>query len=263
MRVKPFIISVVTDIDFDCDSSYPVSIPFMESTMKLKVNMSIIILFLIISPAVFSQSAYLDDGVGGSGFFVNGVIDDSGFSTIGIISSYSIGGIMDFGIDLKTEQGTIDNNDSTDLNLSLLYNLIAIKQSVSQPINVQLEGSYGYINTTSDYLDYYNRRRTGQGFNLGIFLYHNFFSSSIVGFNLGGKLQYSNFLTTTYDYTDPNIPEIVSEARTENIKYGGAVSFKFHPELWPLFNIGLSVFYDPNSEIVEYLPSINIIAPQY
>ena len=235
----------------------------MESTMKLKVILSIMILFLIISPAVFSQSSYLEDGVGGSGFFVNGVVDDAGFSTVGFVAAYSIGGIMDFGVNIRTEQGTIDNNESTDFNLSLLYNLIIIKQNQVQPINVQLEGAYGYVNTTSDYLDYYNRRRTGQGFNVSVSIYHNFFSSSIVGFNLGGKLQYSNHITTTYDYTDPNLPEIVSETRTENIKYGGAVSLKFHPELWPLFNIGLTVFYHPSSETVEYIPSISIITPQY
>ena len=234
--------------------------------MNQRIVLIFALLSIIISPVVFSQSAYLDDGVGGSGFFVDGVIDDSGFSTIGFIAAYSIGGIMDIGIDLKTEQGTIDDYESTDLSFSFLYNLIVIKQNQIQPVNVQLEGSYGYVNTTSDFLDNFYLRRNSQGFTLGVSVFHNFFSSSAVGFNLGSKIKYSNYLTTTTDYTDPNLPEIIREdrpARRENIKYGGFVVLRFQPELWPLFNLGLTVFYNPSTLEFEYLPVISIINPQY
>ena len=231
--------------------------------MKARIFFFTTLFFFLIPVLIFSQSSFLDDGVSGSGFFIDSVIDDSGLSTVGFSAAYSIGGIMDFGVSVNTKQGTIDNNESTDLNLLLLYNMIIIKQSTLQPVNVQLEGSYGYVNTSSDYLDYYSRRRNGQGFTLGASIYHNFFTDSVLSFNIGGKVNYKNYLTTTYDYTDPNVPEIVADVRSETIKYGGSAALNFQPELWPIFNVQLTILYNQSEETLEYRPSISIINPQF
>ena len=231
--------------------------------MKSRIFILIICFFLFSSVFIFSQSSFLEEGVSGTGFYVSGIIEDSNLSTIGFSTAYSIGGIMDFGVRVSTEQGSIDNNESTDLDFSLLYNLIVIKQNTIQPINVQLEGSYGYINTTSDYLDYYSRRRNGQGFNLGVFIFHNFFTDSILSLNLGGRMNYRNYFTTIYDYSNPNVPELVSDVRSETITYGGSAALIFHPELWPMFNLDLVVMYNSSEEVFEYTPSISIINPQF
>ena len=114
--------------------------------MKQKVRL-IILISLFVPAVAFSQSKYLENGVGGNGFSINTAITDNSLSTIGFSAAYSIGGLMDFGIDFCTEEITIDSHEGTDINFALLYNVILIKQTELNPINIQLEGSYGYTNT--------------------------------------------------------------------------------------------------------------------
>ena len=60
--------------------------------MKQKVCL-IILISLIVPAALFSQSKYLEDGVGGNGFSINTDIKDNSLSSVGFSAAYSIGGL--------------------------------------------------------------------------------------------------------------------------------------------------------------------------
>ena len=224
--------------------------------MSKKIILVSVLFFICSAISISAQSRHFEEGVGGSGFNLTTVFDSSGLTAIGFSTGYSIGGIMDFGVSLNTQSGMIDSYESTDLGFSLYYNMLVFKQNTLQPINVQLEGSYGYKNTISEYLDNFSRDRTSQGFSLGVLLFHNLFSGRLFSFSIGGKMDYTNYITSIFDYTDPDLLDTVSKVRTEEIRYGGFAGVSFSPALLPIFNAELLVMYD-NDKARNNLYAIN------
>ncbi len=207
----------------------------------------LLIFILVLFPVlIFSQSKFLEDGVGGSSFSVMSDFDTAGYKSSGFYAGYSIGGIMDFGVVLNLE------TPKNELDFAFIYDIIVIKQNNYNPINIQLEGAYGFTHSLSD------AAKDMRGFNLGAFLFHEFFRTSVVSVLLGAKAKYTNYMVVTYDNSDPNNPIILSSKRLEKISYGGemALSVKIHN--WPIISAGVTGFYIPASSDMVFTPFISL-----
>ncbi|MCK5201606.1 MAG: hypothetical protein KAR21_24800 [Spirochaetales bacterium] len=170
--------------------------------------------------SISAQSRYLEDGIGGPGFEFSMGIVDYGLTTFGMTAAYSIGGIMDIGVFADRETGTLGNDPNTDINVGFLYNLIVVKQTEYIPFNLQLEGSYGYTNVSSDYLDGLDLQKEGQGFQLGMSIYSEILIISKFGILVGGKGLYTNYIFTTTDVPVPAEPVVYNLERIEELEFG-------------------------------------------
>ncbi len=223
--------------------------------MKKHEFICIVLALLFILPiSVSAQSRNLEDGIGGPGFeFSMGIIDYE-LRNFGLTAAYSIGGIMDIGVFADREIGTLSGYERTDINAGFLYNIIVVKQTENVPFNLQMEGSYGYTNVSSDYLDFFDVQMVGQGFKFGISIYSEIVVFSNFAILVGGKGLYKNYIFTRTD---------IGTERTEELKVGflSAVSMKL--DNWPIISIGAEVFYPVSDPGIIVRPSISIVNPSY
>ena len=232
--------------------------------MKTNIGkISLISLFLLTAALpMAAQSRYLDDGIGGSSFGIRTLTDDTGVYSVGLSASYSIGGIMDFGFRLARETGTLETYDKTEWNYSFLYNLIVIKQADLIPFSFQLEGSYGYTNVSSVYLDGNSLTQNSQGFDVAGSLFRLFNSESSYPFLLGAKGKYKNYVLNQYDNTS-GIPVLDSSRRNEDLMYGGIASLSYKMDQGPLFTLEVEALYNQTSEKFVVESSLLFTSPSF
>lgn len=223
--------------------------------MKKNVFIFLIItLLFIFSGTVSGQSRYLEDGIGGPGFEFSMGFVDYNLSTFGVSAAYSIGGMMDIGFYANRETGTLYNFDRIDISFGFLYNLIVVKQTETVPFNLQLDGSYGFTNVDSDFLTNTSQEREGQGFTLGVSLYHEILLFQKFGFLVGGKGFYKNYVFTE---------TISGRERIEELKYGFISALSMKLDNWPIIALGVEVLYSTPIPGISVVPSISIINPGY
>ena len=218
---------------------------------------------LLLNNQLHSQSRYLESGIGGSCFKINTAIEEEQFLSAGISAAYSIGGIMDIGVSLVRETGTILTYSSTDWRFSLMYNLIVIKQTSYVPLSVQLEGNYGYTNVSSEYLDINQFSRESQGYDLGISLFREFNRRGIISVIAGAKGVYNNTLLTEMNNQVPSDPTINFEEREEVLLWGGLSAITVKPDKWPYFSLELNVLFDQTNGGMLIEPSFLITTPSF
>lgn len=213
--------------------------------------------------SISAQSRYLEDGIGGPGFEFSMGIVDYGLTTFGMTAAYSIGGIMDIGVFADRETGTLGNDPNTDINVGFLYNLIVVKQTEYIPFNLQLEGSYGYTNVSSDYLDGLDLQKEGQGFQLGMSIYSEILIISKFGILVGGKGLYTNYIFTTTDVPVPAEPVVYNLERIEELEFGFLSSISMKMDKWPIISLGVEVLYSIPDPGISVKPTISIVNPGY
>ncbi len=230
--------------------------------VKISKYVLILLLFLTLPP-IFGQSRYLENGISGSCLTINAVIDDGNYLSSGLSAAFSIGGIMDFGFDLNRETGNISSFDKTDWIFSFFYNIIVLKQTEFTPFSFQLEGTYGYTNSSSDYLDYYQYTRGGQGFKIGGSIYRDFLLGNSLSLIFGAKADYRNYVYTETNNQNPAAPVVNNTDRVENLRWGGLGAITFHPKSWPVFILETEVLYDQTDGSIIVEPSLLVISPSY
>ncbi|NOY09121.1 MAG: hypothetical protein GXP33_09800 [Spirochaetes bacterium] len=225
-----------------------------------KIFFICIVCVFFISHSLFAQSRYLEDGISGPGFSFNVGIKNFKLTTIGMAAGYSIGGIMDFGVQMDSEQGTLHNTKSTNTDFDFMYNLIVVKQTEHIPFTIQLEGTYGYTNVSSDYLDSSKYRREGYGFSLGTSIYNElalFLHYSVL---LGVKATYRNYIFTQTDIT-PSVPVMNSIERSEEIKVGVLAAFSIKLDNWSIISLGMDLLYSIMEPGVSVEPALSFTIP--
>lgn len=227
-------------------------------SVKKTAFLSALILLLFVF-AANAQSRYLEKGIGGSCFQFDTLFDASGLSSFGLSAAYSIGGSMDIGFSLDRAAGSVEGFDSTEWSFDFLYNIIVIKQSDYIPVSLQLEGTYGFTNISSDYLTNQDYTLEGQGFSVGASVFREFNSKGLFSFLVGAKGQYKNYLFTTTDNSDSSS----TTERNENFKWGGIAGISFKPVRWPVFTIQTEILYDQTAGGIFIEPSLLIISPSF
>lgn len=230
----------------------------------MKKHVLVIILFILILPVTaFTQSRYLEEGIGGPGFEFGLGIDDYKLTSFSVATGYSIGGIMDIGVLGERASGTLYTADRTDINFGFVYNLIIVKQKQDLPFSIQLEGSYGYTNVSSDYLDFFHYQKEGQGFKVGASIYSEMAVSDSFSILFGGKSLYENYLFTQTDISDPAAPVVNSTERVEELKLGFLFYISMKLDRWPVISIGSDVLYPVNEQGILLKPSVSFTLPTY
>jgi len=226
--------------------------------LKKLLSVSFFLSTLLVSAT--AQSLYLEDGIGGSGFGLSTTFDGNGFESADLSAAYSIGGIMDIGFQLNRKTGEVLGYESTDWNFEFLYNLIVLKQSSYNPINLQMEGLFGYSNISAAIYDTNSITEEGLGFQIGAVLSHEFFKKRLFSFLIGGKAHYRNYLYTT---NNPALTPAASSLRYESLAAGGLAAVSFHPENFPIVTFETAIMYDITNSKLRVTPTLLLISPQY
>ncbi|MBI9099941.1 MAG: hypothetical protein JEY91_15780 [Spirochaetaceae bacterium] len=221
------------------------------------IKIFFLLLLFTLSFSAYSQSRYLENGYNGSCFQFNTVITEDGFTTFGGSAAYSINGIMDIGFQMNYESSSIEEEPSKEWDFNFLYNIIVIKQTDYVPLSLQLEGSYGYTNISSDYLTDLDRTLEGQGFKIGASVFREFLSRKVVSFLVGGKVSYKNFVYTQVDTLSTNT------FREEDLLFGGIAAVSLKPEKWPIFTFEIEMLYNHSANGIYLRPSFLIITPKF
>jgi hypothetical protein len=197
--------------------------------MKIAI-LPLVAILLLCSISIHAQGAYLEKGDNGFGVEVRGMWTPEAFKGVGFTAGYSIAGILDVGIDLGYSLGELSGSDSTELSLGFDYNVNVVKQSAGVPLSVQIIGSYGLANVSSDALAPDLVRRA-TGYTIGVSLGRNFRLTSFWLLRITGLLDYES---KTYTDTEVIINgdgepvlAVVNRDHVKNLFFGGGLGFLF------------------------------------
>jgi len=180
--------------------------------------------FLLMCPSgLVAQGAYLDKGVNGVGAELRAAWTLEGFAGLGVMSGYSIGGVLDIGADLDFSLGELYGNETSDLRLAFVYSVNLLKQSGNVPVSLQVQGSYGVSNVISRYLEDDGAARRGQGYTIGVALSRSFRLSSLALVRLNVLADYQSVTFATIG--GATIPDSTDYGR--NLYFGGAIGLVF------------------------------------
>jgi hypothetical protein len=197
--------------------------------MKIAI-LPLVAILLLCSISLFAQGAYLEKGDNGFGVEVRGMWTPEAFKGVGFTAGYSIAGILDVGIDLSYSLGELSGSDSTELSLGFDYNVSVVKQSARVPLSVQILGSYGLTNVSSDALPPDLVRRA-TGYTIGVSLGRNFRLTSFWMLRITGLLDYeSKTYTDTEVFINADGDPVVTVVNLDhmtNLFYGGGLGFLF------------------------------------
>ena len=185
-----------------------------------------IVVFLVCSFGAFAQGTYLEKGQNGFGGEVRLMWSQDGFKGMGVVTGYSIAGILDIGFDLGYTLGELEGTSSTELGVAFDYNVNVLKQSARVPLSLQIMGSYGLVNVSSEYLDTRDLIRRGTGYTIGVDLSRNFRLTSYWLLRMNGLVDYESF---TYTDTDTSAvpPTVAVQEHIGNLLFGGGLGFLF------------------------------------
>lgn len=192
--------------------------------------------FLIAALAVFcitafpsmAQSSYTQSGLNGALFDAHTALDMDGIvQSFGGQLGYSIGGILDVGLNFSMSYDEIEGQDSQETNIGLKYGLMLLKQEDLSPVSLELGGSYGYSFVDSNYYENNDQQKEGQGYNIQLKLFRDFSTGDSSAIRFGPFGGFRN-----YKYTIQDISPATEETRTFSpvretvIEYG--ICFTFH-----------------------------------
>lgn len=198
--------------------------------MKIAILPLVAILFLC-SISLFAQGAYLEKGENGFGTEIRGIWTPDDFVGVGLTAGYSIAGILDVGFGLGYTLGELSGSDSTELSLGFDYNVSVIKQSARVPLSVQILGSYGLTDVSSDALPP-DRVRRATGYTVGMNLGRNFRLTSFLLLRVTGLLDYESKTYTDTEVVSTGaggetVVTIVNRDDVKNLFFGGGLGFLF------------------------------------
>ena len=184
-----------------------------------------IVVFLVCSFGAFAQGAYLEKGQNGFGGEVRLMWSQDGFRGLGVVTGYSIAGILDIGFDLGYTLGEIGGSSASELGIGFAYRAHVLKQSPRIPLSMQIKGSYGLVNVNSDYLEANYLIRRATGYTIGVDLSRNFRLTSYWLLRLNVLVDYESFAFTE---TDTSVaPPTVAQEYVRNLFFGGGLGFLF------------------------------------
>lgn len=207
-----------------------------------------------------AQGAYLEKGVNGMGGEAKFVIGRDGFTGFGIVSGYSIGGILDVGGSVNYTLGELQGLDSTDIRAAVDYGVSVIKQSAKIPLSLKIKGSYGINKVFSEYLDNTSATRRGTGYTLGLNMASNIrlTSSWLIRVSLFGDYGSTKYIT---------LPEGAQEAtpgavnHSADLYLGGALGFLFAFPQGPILAVQAEL--RSNKDLaVQINPILSVAFPQ-
>ena len=199
--------------------------------MARKNRISIVVLlslFTVFTMPIAAQSSYTKSGLNGAQFDAHTAFNiDDIVQSFGGQLGYSIGGILDIGLDFSMSYDDIEGQDSQETNIGLKYGIMLLKQEDLSPVSLQLSGSYGYSFIDSNYYDNQDLQKEGQGYGLELYLFRDFATGDSSGVRLG---PFGGF--RSYRYIIQDISLETEEARTyspvreTNFDFG--VNFTIH-----------------------------------
>ncbi len=196
----------------------------MFEYMKI-ARLSLVLLLLLGSFGVYAQGAYLEKGDNGFGGEARLMWSQDGFEGVGVVTGYSIAGILDIGFDLGYTLGELQGSSASELAIGFAYKAYVLKQSPQIPLSLQIMGSYGLVNVSSDYLDANDLIRRGTGYTIGVGFSRNFRLTSYWLLRMNMLVDYESFTYNDRDVAAPTI--IINQEHVGNLFYGGGLGFLF------------------------------------
>ncbi len=168
----------------------------MISTKRTILLLTLAI-FCIASFPGMAQSSYTKSGLNGALFDAHTAFNmDDIVQSFGGQLGYSIGGILDVGMNFSMTYDEVEGQDSQETNIGLKYGIMLLKQEDLSPVSLELSGSYGYSFVDSSYYDDLNRQKEGHGYKINLYLFHDFSSTSTAAFRMGPFAGFSSYRYT-------------------------------------------------------------------
>jgi len=184
-----------------------------------------IVVFLVCSFGAFAQGAYLEKGENGLGGEARGIWSRDGFEGVGIVPGYSIAGILDIGFDLGYTLGEIGGSIASELGIGFAYRAHVLKQSPRIPLSLQIMGSYGLVNVSSEYLDTNDLIRRGTGYTIGVDLSRNFRLTSYWLLRMNVLTDFESITYNDRKFDNPTV--ITNQEHVGSLFFGGGLGFLF------------------------------------
>ena len=226
-------------------------------------------LFSLVVGTAMGQSAYLDNGVNGTGLTVDMAWNTSRLEGIGLSAGYSISGILDLGlalnvvydeIELFIAEGETKTSDSREINGSILYNVYVIKQQDEVPLSLQIIGSYGLSRTSSELLEKQNVTRRGSGFTVGTILTRDFTIDPGWAVRLGLLVDYRSYQYTIEPDSAPAEDSIYLGSQfAEQLEYGALVGLLIKPVLGPAVSVSFKACASSKFGEKKEMPTVRLV----
>ena len=161
--------------------------------------------FLLLALAIFciasfpgmAQSSYTKSGLNGALFDAHTAFNmDDIVQSFGGQLGYSIGGILDVGMNFSMTYDEVEGQESQETNIGLKYGIMLLKQEDLSPVSLELSGSYGYSFVDSSYYENNDRQKEGHGYHINLHLFHDFGSTFTSAFRIGPFAGFSSYRYT-------------------------------------------------------------------
>lgn len=181
----------------------------MTSSKRTFILLALALFCITASPGA-AQSSYTQSGLNGALFDAHTAFNiDDIVQSFGGQLGYSIGGILDVGMNFSMAYDEIEGQDSQETNIGIKYGIMLLKQEDLSPVSLELSGSYGYSFVDSKYYDNQDQQKEGQGYNLELYIFRDFSTGVSSGIRLG---PFGSF--RSYRYNIQDISPATEETRT-------------------------------------------------
>ena len=213
---------------------------------------------VLVGAGAGAQGLLTERGFNGMGASTQVVLAPGGVRGVSLSGGYSISGILDLGLNLAVVPGVLEGSASTDLAVTALFDVIALKQSAALPFSLQLTSSYGLVTTDSSYLTFNHLTRRGFRYSFGAGLYSSISFTRVVGMQLGLLGSYASTKTTT-EPLGTGVPGYPRAEREQALGLGGEIGLILRDRSETAYRIGVRVLVDQYLALT-FTPTVSVVA---
>lgn len=195
----------------------------MTRKKPLVLVLLVVLIFLLAAPLT-AQSSYTQSGLNGALFDAHTAFNlDDIVQSFGGQLGYSIGGILDVGLNFSMTYDQIEGQDLQETNIGIKYGIMLLKQEELSPLSLELSGNYGYSFVDSDYYsnDTPEKQKEGQGYDIQLYLFRDYSTGNASAIRFG---PFGGFKSYRYNVEAVSLaPEEEQEYQSEretNFIYG-------------------------------------------
>lgn len=221
-------------------------------------NVLLLCALTLLAGTLSAQGLLTDRGFNGMGATSAVYLAAGGYRGASVSAGYSISGILDLGLHIGVAPGVLEGSPSTDLEVSCLFDLIALKQSATFPLSLQLTSAYGLVTTDSRYLDLNHLTRRAFRYGFGVGLYSSIYFTRAVGIQVGAVGSYAVKRTTT-EPMGTGVPGYPRSERRQTLELGGDLGVLFRTTTDTVYRVGVRVLVDQGLT-VSIAPALTVSA---
>ena len=218
---------------------------------------------VVTSQAATAQSAFLDKGKNGKGVEIRAGLSGLSFEEfegvsvdlVGITAGYAIEGLIEMGLDLNTNLGSIQKTGEDIIDVALLLSVPVLIQDDRIPLSCRINGSYGRSGYFSDALENNGLSKNGTAVSIGADIYTRvqFIASTSFVIGVEGMYEFHTIVTET------SADSYSTVEKESMLRFGVIAGIALQSKDGIAFSLNAKILFDENLQMFV-VPLISVVA---